>query len=75
MRNFADSENFQQSNLIEHIDDLGNHINNCKKMFSSLSNRSNLKLSKDLDEDYETLRIKISGGRSWNDLNTDVANT
>jgi len=75
LRNFADSETLQQSNLIEHLDDLGNNINNCKKMFSGFHNRSNLQLSKDLDEDYETLRIKISGGRSWDDLNTDTANT
>ncbi len=72
LRNFEDSGNFQQSNLIEHLDDLGN---NCKKMFGSLRNRSNLQLSKDLDEDYETIRIKISGGRSWNDVSTDTATT
>ncbi|MDE2645385.1 MAG: hypothetical protein OXI05_06060 [Bacteroidota bacterium] len=68
LRGISHSEIPKYQDFTEHLDDLGNYLENLKKMYTNMSKRSGNIKANDLDVAYQKLREDLSEDSSREDV-------
>jgi hypothetical protein len=75
LRKVPDSDTPKHEDFSEYLDDLGNYLLNCIKLYHGIGNKSQSINTDDLDETFFQLRVALSGDTSEKDQDTPNAVT
>lgn len=73
LRKMPDSDIPKHEDFSEHLDDLGNYLHNCIKLYHGISDKSQSEKTDDLSETFHQLRVALSGDTSKKDQDTPNA--